>query len=50
MTPVKPQISKLQAERSCQVGFYERLLSESSRSFMLAFLSVFILLATVHIF
>jgi hypothetical protein len=57
MTPVKPQMTKFQAEKSCQVGFtchggstQEHLLSESSCSYMLAFLSVFILLATVHIF
>ena len=44
MTPVKPQISKFKAEKSCQVGLtcdggstHERLLSESSRSYMLAF-------------
>jgi hypothetical protein len=29
---------------------HEHLLSKSSRSYMLAFLSVFVLLATVHIF
>jgi hypothetical protein len=42
---VKPQISKLQTEKSCKVGFNvlrrfyysERLLSESSRLDMLAF-------------
>ena len=48
MTPVKPQISTFKAEngeKSCQVGFnvsrrlytHVRLLSESSRSYMLAF-------------
>ena len=44
MTPVKPQISKFKAEKSCQVGLtchggstHERLLSESSRSYMLTF-------------
>ena len=43
-TPVKPQISKFTADKSCQVGLTchggstrERLLSESSRSYMLAF-------------
>ena len=43
-TPAKPQISKFQVEKSCQVmGFkmlrgstQERLLSESSRSYMLS--------------
>ena len=52
MTPVKPQISKFKAELSCQVGFNvsrrsadERFLSESSRSYMLAYyLSAFGLL------
>jgi hypothetical protein len=44
MTPVKPQISKFLAEKSskwdltCYGGsIHERLLSESSRSYMLAF-------------
>ena len=47
MTPVKPQISKFKADKSYEVGFkhltcyggssHERLLSESSRSYMLAF-------------
>jgi hypothetical protein len=49
MTPVKPQISKFKAEKSCQVNF--NVLSESSRSYILAYyLSVFVVLATVHIF
>ena len=55
MTHVKPQISKFKSEKSCQVGLtcyggciHERLLSESSRSYMLAYyLSVFVLQATV---
>ena len=55
MTPVKPQISKFKAEKSCQGGLniyggctHERLLSESSRSYMLAYyLSVFVVVATV---
>jgi hypothetical protein len=50
MTPLKPQISKFKAEKSCQVGFnvhggstHERLLSELSRPYMLAYyLSAFI--------
>ena len=54
-TPVKPQISKFKAEKSfkwaltCDGGSpHERLLSESSHSYMLAYhLSVFVLLATV---
>jgi hypothetical protein len=57
MTYVKPQISKFKANKSSQVALtcyggstHERLLSESSRSYMLAFLSVLVLLATVHIF
>jgi hypothetical protein len=45
MTPVKPQVSKLMAEKSCQVGFnmlrrlynHERLLSEASFSYVLTF-------------
>jgi hypothetical protein len=45
MTPVKPQLSRLKAEKSCQVGFtilYTALssrafVSESSRSYMLAY-------------
>jgi hypothetical protein len=49
----KTEKSKFQAEKSCQVGFnvffyggstHERLLSESSRSYTLAFLSVFVCL------
>jgi hypothetical protein len=43
MTPVKPQISKFQAEKSCHVALtchsgstHERLLSEWSRSYLLA--------------
>jgi hypothetical protein len=40
MTHVMPHMSKLQQDKSCQVGFnnptHERLLSESSRPFMLA--------------
>ena len=55
MTPVKPQISKFKAEKSCQGGFnvlwrctHERLLSVSSHSYMTAYyLSVFVLVATV---
>jgi hypothetical protein len=54
MTPVKPQISKSEAERSCQVGCnvsrgstHQRLLGDLSRSYMLAYyLSAFVLLAT----
>jgi hypothetical protein len=51
MTPVKPQISKFKADKclttwalTCYGGFtHERLLSESSRPYMLAyFLSSFI--------
>ena len=44
MTPVKPQVSKFKAEKSskCALACYdgsthERLLSESGRSYMLAF-------------
>jgi hypothetical protein len=46
MTPVtvKPKISNFKVEKSCQVNFnmlrrfyHERLLSESSHSYMLAF-------------
>ena len=55
LTPVKLQISKFKAEKSCQVGLTcyggstrERLLSESSRSYMLAYyLSALVLLATL---
>ena len=56
MTPVKTQISKFHAQKYCQLGAltcyggstHERLLSKSSRSYMLAYyLSVFILLAPV---
>ena len=43
MPPVKPQISKFKAEKSCQGDLtcyggstHERLLSESSRSYTLA--------------
>ena len=43
MTPEKPQMSKFQTEKSCQVSFnvqrrstHERLVSESSRPYMLA--------------
>jgi hypothetical protein len=58
MTPVKPQLSKFKAENSCKLALtcyggstHERLLSESSRSYVLAYyLSVFVLLASLHFF
>jgi hypothetical protein len=59
LTPLKPQISKFQAEKSGQGDFnvlrrlYSRALVKRIKLFayMLAYyLSVFVLLATVHIF
>jgi hypothetical protein len=55
MTPVKPQISKFQADilamraLTCYVGYiHERLLSESSRPYMLAFyLFLYVLLLCI---
>jgi hypothetical protein len=55
MTPVKYQNLRPRSfakwASMCSSGStHERLLSESGRSYLLAFLSVFVLLATVHIF
>ena len=59
MTPVKPQISKVHAEKSiarwaltCYGGCtHERLLSESSRSCMLAcYLAVYMCFVVEYIF
>jgi hypothetical protein len=57
MTPVKPQISKFQADKilpikwalTCYGGFtHERLLSESSRPYMLAYyLFLYVLLLCI---
>lgn len=55
MTPLKPRISKIQAQKCCQVGsnvlqglythehMHEHMLSESSRLYMLAFCTYVIL-------